>query len=141
MLENRRTHGWSGSVRSFLNQPTSLVESSLEEHLIGLLGMNPSSSQVEAWLEDIDVLKDSFRALAISRSSCLEWPVILEFELPLEGGRRPDVINLGPGKIFVLEYKSDPILQRSSLNKVALNATKYPGESARGSARKYTGTQ
>lgn len=122
MLENRRTHGWSGSVRSFLNQPTSSVESSLEEHLIGLLGMNPSRSQVEAWLEEIDVLKDSFRALAIARSSCLEWSVILEFELPLEGGRRPDVIILGPGKIFVLEFKQDPILQRSSLDQVAAYA-------------------
>jgi len=122
MLENRRTHGWSGSVRSFLNQPTSSVESSLEEHLIGLLGMNPSRSQVEAWLEEIDVLKDSFRALAIARSSCLEWSIILEFELPLEGGRRPDVIVLGPGKIFVLEFKQDPILQRSSLDQVAAYA-------------------
>ena len=84
--------------------------------------MNPSRSQVEAWLEEIDVLKDSFRALAIARSSCLEWSVILEFELPLEGGRRPDVIILGPGKIFVLEFKQDPILQRSSLDQVAAYA-------------------
>jgi len=122
MLKNRRTHGWSGSVRSFLNQPTSTVESSLEEHLVGLLGMNPSRSQVEAWLEEIDVLKESFRALAISRSTCLDWSVILEFELPLEGGRRPDVIILGPGRIFVLEFKQDPILQRSSLDQVAAYA-------------------
>jgi len=122
MLENRRTHGWSGSVRSFLNQPTSAVESSLEDHLVGLLGMHPSRSQVEAWLEEIDVLKESFRALAISRSTCLDWSVILEFELPLEGGRRPDVIILGPGRIFVLEFKQDPILQRSSLDQVAAYA-------------------
>jgi len=98
------------------------VESSLEDHLVGLLGMHPSRSQVEAWLEEIDVLKESFRALAISRSTCLDWSVILEFELPLEGGRRPDVIILGPGRIFVLEFKQDPILQRSSLDQVAAYA-------------------
>jgi len=84
--------------------------------------MNPSRSQIEAWLEEIDVLKQAFRDLAISKSTCLDWSVILEFELPLEGGRRPDVIVLGPGRIFVLEFKQDPVLQRSSLDQVAAYA-------------------
>jgi hypothetical protein len=122
MDTNRRTHGWSGSVKSFLDHPKSLVESSLQEHLIGLLGMNASNSQVEAWLEEIDVLKQSFRDLAIARTDSLDWSIILEFELPLEGGRRPDVIILGPNRIFVLEFKQDPVLQRSSLDQVAAYA-------------------
>ena len=122
MYTNRRTHGWSGSIKTFLDQPKSLVESSLSDHLNGLLGMNPSNSQVEAWLEEIDVLKQSFRDLAIARSDSLEWSVILEFELPLEGGRRPDVIILGPQLIFVFEFKQDPVLQRSSLDQVAAYA-------------------
>ena len=122
MDTNRRTHGWSGSVKSFLDHPKSLVESSLQEHLIGLLGMNASNSQVEAWLEEIDVLKQSFRDLAIARTDSLDWSIILEFELPLEGGRRPDVIILGPDRIFVLEFKQDPVLQRSSLDQVAAYA-------------------
>jgi hypothetical protein len=40
----------------------------------------------------------------------------------LEGGRRPDVIVLGPNKIYVLEFKQDPVLQRSSLDQVAAYA-------------------
>ena len=99
-----------------------MVESSLEEHLNGLLGMNASKSQVEAWLEEIDVLKQTFRDLAIARTDSLDWSIILEFELPLEGGRRPDVIILGPDRIFVLEFKQDPILQRSSLDQIAAYA-------------------
>ena len=122
MNTNRRTHGWSGSVKSFLEHPKSVVESSLEEHLNGLLGMNASKSQVEAWLEEIDVLKQTFRDLAIARTDSLDWSIILEFELPLEGGRRPDVIILGPDRIFVLEFKQDPILQRSSLDQIAAYA-------------------
>jgi len=122
MNTNRRTHGWSGSVKSFLEHPKSVVESSLEEHLNGLLGMNASKSQVEAWLEEIDVLKQSFRDLAVARTDSLDWSIILEFELPLEGGRRPDVIILGPDRIFVLEFKQDPVLQRSSLDQVAAYA-------------------
>ena len=122
MDTSRRTHGWSGSVRTFLDQPKSLVETKLQEHLLGLLGMNPSNSQFEAWIEEIDVLRQSFRDLAIARIDCLEWSLIMEFELPLEGGRRPDVIILGPGRIFVLEFKQDPILNRSSLDQVAAYA-------------------
>ena len=99
-----------------------MVESSLEEHLNGLLGMNASKSQVEAWLEEIDVLKQTFRDLAIARTDSLDWSIILDFELPLEGGRRPDVIILGPDRIFVLEFKQDPILQRSSLDQIAAYA-------------------
>jgi len=122
MNTNRRTHGWSGSVKSFLEHPKSVVESSLEEHLNGLLGMNASKSQVEAWLEEIDVLKQSFRDLAVARTDSLDWSIILEFELPLEGGRRPDVIILGPDRIFVLEFKQDPVFHRSSLDQVAAYA-------------------
>jgi hypothetical protein len=122
MKTDRSTHGWSGSVRSFLDQPASIIESSLADHLVGLLGMNPSNSQIEAWLEELDVLKKTFRDLAISRVDCLDWSLILEFELPLEGGRRPDVIVLGPERIFVLEFKQDPTLNRSSLDQVSAYA-------------------
>lgn len=84
--------------------------------------MNAANSQVEAWLEEINVLRESFRDLAISRPDSLSWSIILEYELPLEGGRRPDVIVLGPGKIFILEFKQDPRLSRSSLDQVAAYA-------------------
>lgn len=119
---DRMTHGWSGSVRSFLDEPRSAIEQSLESHLKGLLGLNAAGSQMEAWIEEIDVLKKAFRDLSISRPSCLHWSVILEYELPLEGGRRPDVIILGPNKIYVFEFKQDPVLNRSSLDQVAAYA-------------------
>ena len=122
MSLDRMTHGWSGSVRDFLDEPRSTIEQSLESHLKGLLGLNAAGSQMEAWIEEIDVLKKAFRDLSISRPSCLRWSVILEYELPLEGGRRPDVIILGPNKIFVFEFKQDPVLNRSSLDQVAAYA-------------------
>ena len=48
------------------------MESKLQEHLLGLLGMNPSNSQFEAWIEEIEVLRQSLRDLAIARIDCLE---------------------------------------------------------------------
>ena len=122
MQTDRTTHGWSGSIRKFLDQPESLIEQSLELHLQGLLGFNAANSQVEAWIEEIAVLKSALRDLSIARPNCLNWSVVLEYELPLEGGRRPDVIILGPNRLFVLEFKQDPILQRSSLDQVAAYA-------------------
>jgi hypothetical protein len=122
MSLDRVTHGWSGSVRLFLNEPQSKIEQSLESHLQGLLGFNAAGSQMEAWIEEIDVLKKAFRDLSISKPKCLEWSIVLEYELPLEGGRRPDVVILGPNKIFVFEFKQDPVLQRSSLDQVAAYA-------------------
>lgn len=122
MKSSRTTHGWSGSIRSFLDQPASIVESSLADHLVGLLRMNPSQSQIEAWLEEVAVLKKTFRDLAISRMDCLDWSIVLEYELPLEGGRRPDVIVLAPKQVFVLEFKQDPTLSRSALDQVSAYA-------------------
>lgn len=122
MQTDRTTHGWSGSIRKFLDQPESIIEQSLEAHLQGLLGSNAANSQVEAWIEEIAVLKSALRDLSIARPNCLNWSVVLEYELPLEGGRRPDVIILGPNRLFVLEFKQDPILQRSSLDQVAAYA-------------------
>jgi DUF2075 family protein len=122
MKSDRRTHGWSGSIKGFLDQPISLVEQSLEAHLQDLMGFNAANSQVEAWLEEITVLKSAFRDLAITRPDSLEWSVVLEYELPLEGGRRPDVIILGPSKIFVFEFKQDPVLSRSALDQAAAYA-------------------
>ena len=60
--------------------------------------------------------------MAIARTSILDWSIVLEYELTLEGGRRPDAIVFGPKKSFVLEFRQDTALQRSSLDQVAAYA-------------------
>lgn len=122
MSYDRKTHGWAGSIRQLLDTPKSLVEDALIDHLSSLFGHGASNSQIGAWSEELDVLKQSFRNLAISRQDCLAWSIILEYELPLEGGRRPDVLILGPNAIFVLEFKQDPSLHRAALDQAAAYA-------------------
>jgi len=119
---DRITHGWSGSIKTFLDSPTSLIEESLESHNFGLFNHGTSQSQIEAWIEEIEVLRRSLRDLAIVRPDSIEWSLILEYELPLEGGRRPDVIILGPNRLAVLEFKQDPGLQRSQIDQVSAYA-------------------
>ena len=95
-----------------------MIEAELESHNFGLFNHGTAGSQIEAWLEEIEILRNVFRDLAIVRPESTEWSVILEYELPLEGGRRPDVIVLGPGLLTVFEFKQDPGLQRSQIDQV-----------------------
>ena len=115
----RVSHGWSGSIRQFLDAPPENVQSSLEEHLRGLLGRGAAGTQLSAWEEEIQILRQTFRDLSIARQDILTWSVILEFELPLEGGRRPDVIVLGPSTLFILEFKQDHVVSQSAMDQVA----------------------
>ena len=115
---DRVTHGWSGTIKTFLSTPTSVIEDRLESHNFDLFNHGTSSSQIEAWLEEIDVLRNALRDLAIVRPDSTEWAIVLEYELPLEGGRRPDVIILGPAVLTVIEFKQDPGLQRSQIDQV-----------------------
>jgi len=122
MQVNRVSHGWSGSIRQFLDTPESLIEQALQNHISGLFGHGASLSQVEAWLEEVQIVKNVFRNLSISRQDCLKWSLIFEYELPLEGGRRPDVIVLGPDKLVVLEFKQSNTASRAAVDQVAAYA-------------------
>ena len=113
---DRQTYAWSGTAKQLLDSPKSLIEDALESHIKSLLNMNAAGSQLDAWSEEIDVLRTCFRDLAIARPDSLNWGLVLEYELPLEGGRRPDVIITAPNKILVLEFKQDPNLTRAYLD-------------------------
>jgi hypothetical protein len=119
MLKPRRQYGWAGSLREFLNTPNEVIIPSLEEHLLGLLGMGTSGLQSSAWEEELNLVQISLRELSIARQDILDWSVVFEYELPLEGGRRPDVIILGPESIYIFEFKQDHKIQRAALDQTA----------------------
>ena len=116
MTQVRKTHAWSGTAKELLNAPKSLIEEALNSHLKGLLNMNAAGTQIDAWSEEIEILRTGFRDLAIARPDTLDWGLVLEYELPLEGGRRPDVIITVPNKILVLEFKQDPKINRAYID-------------------------
>lgn len=116
MESGRQTHAWSGTARQLLDTPKSLIEEALDAHLKSLLNKHAAGTQVNAWSEEIEVLRATFRDLAIARPDSLQWGIVLEYELPLEGGRRPDVILTVPNKVIVLEFKQDPKINRAYLH-------------------------
>ena len=118
MTSDRQTFAWSGTLKNLLDSPNSLIEEALENHLKSLLNKNASGTQMNAWSEEIDVLRKSFRDLAIARPDSTSWGMVLEYELPLEGGRRPDLILTTPGKIFVVEFKQDSKIAQAHLDQV-----------------------
>lgn len=118
MTKSRQPYAWSGTAKDLLNTPKSLIEEALKHHLRSLLNKNASETQVDAWSEEIEILRTAFRDLAIARPDSLMWGLVLEYELPLEGGRRPDVIITAPDKILVLEFKQDRKINRAYMDQV-----------------------
>lgn len=118
----RRPFGWAGTVDEFLREPTSVVELQLREHLFGLLRVSAAKSQVEAWQEELQILRQGFRDVTVARPESLDWGLVLEYELHLEGGRRPDVVLLTGEQVVTLEFKHTDRVHVADVDQVAAYA-------------------
>jgi hypothetical protein len=75
--------------------------------------MPPSRSQEEAWLEEIAILRGALAECIRERPIARDWSLILEYQLPLEGGRRPDAVLLTGSSLAVLEFKQTDAATRA----------------------------
>jgi hypothetical protein len=99
--------GWASSVGEFLAMSRERWLSALVGHHERLLNMPPAESQLRAWREEYDIVFGALKLCVTSDHSVKDrWSVAFEYELPLEGGRRPDVVVLNGGSVTVLEFKS-----------------------------------
>lgn len=87
--------GWLGTLSDFLY----LDEQEFVNNLQGFIP-DAKENQIRAWRDCYHVLKDQLLPFRQH-----DWQLIFEYELPREGGRRPDVLLLLPGQIIVLEFK------------------------------------
>ena len=112
-------YGWAGSVGDFLSLTEPLFLDALDMHHRGLWHVSAAGSQRKAW-------GDEFRAMVTSLRACVEalpdeapsWSVIFEFEMPFEGGRRPDVVVLAGEALVVLEFKSSSLPDQAAVDQV-----------------------
>ena len=86
------------------------------------MGLPPSGEQVAAWRGEYEILGVTLREIAASIPRARQWSVIFEYELPREGGRRPDVVILTGSQVLVLEFKETAALQRAHVDQVAAYA-------------------
>jgi len=96
--------GWAGTAIEMLNAEPSVVLEALSTRYEELAGTRPAGSQLSAWEEEISIIDSALRECE-GEANLQKWSVIFEYELPLEGGRRPDVIVLAGSSIVVLEFK------------------------------------
>jgi hypothetical protein len=93
--------------------PTATLHHLSEQHQ-ALYRDHPSSGQRTAWVSELHWLTGSLRSVERTR----DWGVILEYELPFEGGRRPDALVLTGTSVLVLEFKQSFAIDRAHIDQV-----------------------
>jgi DUF2075 family protein len=115
----RTPWAWAGSTSALLDVTEEDWLESLRSHHVALTGEPPSESQVAAWRSERGVLASSFQALG---DDAVAWNLVAEYELPFEGGRRPDVVVLAGETVLVLEFKTTPLIRAALVDQVAAYA-------------------
>ena len=105
------------TLPEFLDMPAKEILESLR-NFIG--ERNPS--QEIAWNNSIAIMQQQFHQLLNFNAKANEYTIILEYELPREGGRRPDAILLGTGFIAVIEFKDETYPKLSDVDQVVAYA-------------------
>lgn len=111
--------GWSGTISNFLEVTEHEWLQSLKSHYpFATRGEYASASQVQAWRDSFAVLQTNFSRLLALRPSSADWHCIFEYELPREGGRRPDLVVLAQEAIIVVEFKEKTTVDRADIDQV-----------------------
>lgn len=110
--------GWYGLIGEFFSTPKDRWLASLEDYHQRFLREPASASQISAWESSFQVLQAELKNLSQTNPSVLKWTILFEYELPRERGRRPDVILLGPGIIYVIEFKDFTSILQAHVDQV-----------------------
>jgi hypothetical protein len=111
-------HGWAGTVEEFLAQPMPDIEGRLaENHRLAYVD-SASRQQQAAWRSQLQWLYAGF----LNVPEANDWGLVLEYELPFEGGRRPDVVVLAREAVVVLEFKEAITATRAHIDQVVAYA-------------------
>ena len=116
------TWGWAGTAAAFLALPEAEWLAALSEHHQHLFGLPPAGTQTAAWREQHSVTVSALHACVAANPLAAGWGVIFEYEMPFEGGRRPDVVVLAGSSVVVLEFKSEATVSQASLDQSAAYA-------------------
>ena len=95
--------GWHGPIMDFVEEDKTLVRKALESFI-----MDAGKSQIRAWRDSIQMLQRVLKTMKTINEGAgviVDDGTLLEYKLPMEGGRRPDVLVLENGVVVVLEFK------------------------------------
>ena len=115
----RRGWGWAGTAAELVETADQPLVDALTQHHSSLLGLPPSFEQLRVWRQEAAVLRAALSGVAAVGIDVTRWGLALEYELPLEGGRRPDAVVLADGHVVVIEFKSATRVEQAHLDQVA----------------------
>jgi hypothetical protein len=107
-------YGWMGSIEEFLACSMENWLETLKTNYQKFYQQKPAGTQQQAWRDCGEILRSQFSAL--TRKA---WTLIFEYEIPNEGGRRPDLVLLGSGQILVFEFKQNTYFSNADCDQVA----------------------
>ena len=114
--------GWYGTVTEFLALSHADLLGALQTHHLKVMGMHADGGQIEAGAANTKILAAVLSDLVRSTPRASLWPVVFEYELPRERGRRPDVVILTGSQVLVLEFKGSSLLLQAHVDQVAAYA-------------------
>lgn len=106
-------HAWSGPWPKLVAAPPEQLVGRLLEFL-----PDASGAQVRAWRQELDVLQEQGARLLTFDARARHDSAVLEYMLPREAGRRPDVLLLQNGRVVVVEFKETGQLRHAALDQV-----------------------
>ncbi len=104
------TYGWAGDVATFLATPEEEVMRALSA-----FARERGSPQLFAWDRSLLVLREQ---LDDCMPAVAPFALILEYEIPRGGGRRPDLIVLQNGTVLVIEFKNRVLAEQADIDQV-----------------------
>lgn len=110
--------GWNGSVEELTKISGEEIMRSLISFYRESSGENPAATQTDAWEDSIQVLREQFAVLIRDMPTARNWGLAFEYELPREGGRRPDAVVLAGNRIAVLEFKEKQSWEQADIDQV-----------------------
>lgn len=111
--------GWAGSAGEYLRSPREVVLAGLRDHHIRLMGCPSSASQDAAWRTELAAMTNALgSSVAAEPETAERWSLVFEYEIPLDGGRRRDVVVLAGQTVVVIEFKSHDVPTQADVDQV-----------------------
>ncbi len=117
MIEYDTPAGWYGTIGAFLEKPESGIREELRSFVSAFM-LPIGAPQINAWKDSLNLLKSECSDLIDRHPESREWGFILEYELPRERGRRPDLVLLTGCSLNVIEFKGRTFAEQSDVDQV-----------------------
>ena len=113
---------WANTVAEFCRESASSWAEAIAEAHHQRTGERATGTQTRAWLDCRQVLARALRAVTKEVPEARSWGLVFEYELPWEGGRRPDLVILAAGSVVVVEFKMAEGATAAAVDQVAAYA-------------------